>query len=175
MFSLIDQKTSINQFPNLIQQSLNKVEDTKPNSISSNDSTQEPNPKRLNYILEDTKKSYSVHLILYEEKIKIKVYPLPEGNCDYFYEREFSQEELIKKVNNAFKLCTDIEDSFKYFEELFTDKEKKFSIKEEKDIFINSDNSEENDAISKISKSKINSHNNSFGGLISENSLQKSY
>ena len=135
MFSLIDQKTSINQFPNLIQQSLNKVEDTKPNSISSNDSTQEPNPKRLNYILEDTKKSYSVHLILYEEKIKIKVYPLPEGNCDYFYEREFSQEELIKKVNNAFKLCTDIEDSFKYFEELFTDKEKKFSIKEEKDIF----------------------------------------
>ena len=135
MFSLIEQKTSINQFPNLIQQSLNKVDDAKPNSISSNDSTQEPNPKRLNYILEDNKKSYSVYLILYEETIKIKVYPLPEGTCDYFYEREFSQEELIKKVNNAFKLCTDIEDSFKYFEELFTDKEKKFSIKEEKEIF----------------------------------------
>ena len=45
---------------------------------------------------------------------------------------------------------------------------------EEKDIFINSDNSEDNDMISKISKSKRNSHNNSFGGLISENSLQKS-
>ena len=45
---------------------------------------------------------------------------------------------------------------------------------EEKDIFINSDNSEDNDLISKISKSKVNSHNNSFGGLISENSLQKS-
>ena len=135
MFSLIGQNTSINQFPNLIQQSLNKAEDAKPNSISSNDSTQEPNPKRLNYILEDIKKSYSVYLILYEEKIKIKVYPLPEGYCDYFYEKEFSQEELIKKVNNAFKLCTDIEDSFKYFEELFTDKENKFSLKEEKDIF----------------------------------------
>ena len=41
---------------------------------------------------------------------------------------------------------------------------------EEKDIFINSENSEDND----ISKIKANSHNNSFGGLISENSLQKS-
>ena len=45
---------------------------------------------------------------------------------------------------------------------------------EEKDIFINSDNSEDNDLISKISKSKVNSNNNSFGGLISDNSLQKS-
>ena len=44
---------------------------------------------------------------------------------------------------------------------------------EEKDIFINSDISEDND-ISKISKNKVNSNNNSFGGLISDNSLQKS-
>ena len=134
MFSLIGQNTSINQFPNFIQQSLNKAEDTKPNSISSNDSTQEPNPKRLNYILEDIKKSYSVYLILYEEKIKIKVYPLPEGYCDYFYEKEFSQEELIKKVNKAFKyvliLKTLLNISMNY--SLI---KKKFSLKEEKDIF----------------------------------------
>ena len=44
---------------------------------------------------------------------------------------------------------------------------------EEKDIFINSDISEDND-ISKISKNKVNSNNNSFGGLISDNSMQKS-
>ena len=41
---------------------------------------------------------------------------------------------------------------------------------EEKDIFMNSENSEDND----ISKIKVNSHNNSFGGLISDNSLHKS-
>ena len=64
--------------------------------------------------------------------------------------------------------------------QIWWDKLEKYDIndlgmnEEEKDIFINSDNSEDNDLISKISKSKINSHNNSFGGLISENSLQKS-
>ena len=46
---------------------------------------------------------------------------------------------------------------------------------EEKDIFANSDNSEDNDIVSKISKNNnVNSNNNSFGGFISENSLQKS-
>ena len=45
---------------------------------------------------------------------------------------------------------------------------------EEKEIFINSDNSEENDVISKISNNQKMSGNNSFGGLISENSMQKS-
>ena len=45
---------------------------------------------------------------------------------------------------------------------------------EEKEIFINSDNSEENEAISKISNNQKMSGNNSFGGLISENSMQKS-
>jgi hypothetical protein len=45
---------------------------------------------------------------------------------------------------------------------------------EEKEIFINSDNSEENEVISRISNNQKMSGNNSFGGLISENSMQKS-
>ena len=45
---------------------------------------------------------------------------------------------------------------------------------EEKEIFINSDISEDNDVVSKISNNQKMSENNSFGGLISENSMQKS-
>ena len=45
---------------------------------------------------------------------------------------------------------------------------------EEKDIFINSDNSEDIDMVSKITKTKQNSNNNSFGGIVLDNSIQKS-
>ena len=45
---------------------------------------------------------------------------------------------------------------------------------EEKDIFVNSDISEDNDLISKISKNNVNSNNNSIGGLLLDNSLPKS-
>ena len=114
-----------------------KLEDNKPKSFSSNDSTHESNPKKQKYILEnyDKSKSYSVHLTLFEEKIKIKVDLIPIEKEEYFYERDISQEELVK-INKVFKLCNDIEESFEYFNDLLSDKQNPVMIKEENDLFF---------------------------------------
>ena len=126
--------TSINPFSKPVFQSDNKIGENKPNSVSSADTTNEPNPKRQKYIFENDGKSYEINLILMEDKIKIKVDLLPEGKEEYFYERDISQEEL-KKTNRVFRLFDYIEESFDYFSNLFNDEQNKFSVKEENCVF----------------------------------------
>ena len=135
MLSSLNQMTSINSFKNPSLQPENKIEDNKPNSFSSNDSTHEANPKSRKHIFEKDSNSYEVYLILYEDKIKIKVNKIPESKEEYFYETDISQEEL-KKANKMFKLCNDIEDSFDYLNELISDKQNKVIVKEENEKFI---------------------------------------
>ena len=135
MLSSLNQMTSINSFKNPSLQLDNKIEENKPNSFSSNDSTHESNPKSRKYIFEKDTNSYEVYLILYEDKIKIKVNKLPENIEEYFYETTISQEEL-KKSNKVFKLCNDIEDSFDYLNELIGDKQNKVIVNEENEKFI---------------------------------------
>ena len=63
---------SISPMPNSVKPSeISKIEDTKPNSFSSNDSTHESNPKNQKFFFENNNQSYAVYLIFYEEKIKI--------------------------------------------------------------------------------------------------------
>ena len=73
-----------------------------------------------------------MYLILYEEKIKIKVNLLSEGKDEYFYEKDITNEEF-KKINRVFKLCSDIDDLFEYLNELFSDKENQIMVKENYD------------------------------------------
>ena len=135
MLSSLNQMTSIDSLKNPALQPENKIEDNKPYSFSSNDSTHYSNPKKQKYIFEDCNKSYSVFLILLEEKIKIKVDIIPIEKEEYFYERDISQEELVK-INKVFKLCNDIEGSFDYFHILLSDKLNPVMVKEENDLFV---------------------------------------
>jgi hypothetical protein len=73
-------------------------------------------------------------LILFEDKIKIIVNPLTYGTDEYYYERDFSQEEL-KTNNKVFKLCNDIEESFEYFNDLFQDSQNQLLVNESNDFF----------------------------------------
>lgn len=129
MLTSLNQLASINPFPNPDLQSKSKIEDTKPNSSSSTDSTHDSNPKSQKYIFQNNQKFYEVYLILYEEKIKIKVNLLSEGRDEYFYEKDITNEEF-KKINRVFKLCSDIDDLFEYLNELFSDKENQIMVKE---------------------------------------------
>ena len=129
MLTSLNQLASINPFPNPDLQSKSKIEDTKPNSSSSTDSTHDSNPKSQKYIFQNNQKFYEVYLILYEEKIKIKVNLLSEGKDEYFYEKDITNEEF-KKINRVFKLCSDIDDLFEYLNELFSDKENQIMVKE---------------------------------------------
>ena len=137
MLPFLSQMTSIDSLQNPALHSENKQEVNKPKSSSSSDSTYESNPKKQKYIFEDCNKikSYSVHLILLEDKIKIKVDLIPIEKEEYFYERDISQEELVK-TNKLFKLCNDIEGSFDYFHDLLSDKQNPIIVKEENDLFI---------------------------------------
>ena len=114
---------------------ISKIEDTKPNSFSSNDSTHESNPKNQKFFFENNNRSYAVYLIFYEDKIKIKVNTVPEGKDEFFYEREITQGELMK-INRVFQFCNNIEESFDYFNTLFGDKQNPLNIKEETDKLI---------------------------------------
>jgi len=137
---MISQPKEINTFKNNSQPNSNdkkKLEDTKPNSFISNDSTNEiinQNKKKKKYIFENNNKSYSIILILFEDKIKIIVNPLTYGIDEYYYEKDFSQEEL-KNNNKVFKLCNDIEESFDYFNDLFQDKQNQLLVNESDDFF----------------------------------------
>ena len=135
MLSSLNQMTSIDSLKNPALQPEAKNEDNKPYSFSSNDSTHYSNPKKQKYIFEDCTKSYSVFLILLDEKIKIKIDIIPIEKEEYFYERDISQEELVK-INKVFKLCNDIEGSFDYFHTLLSDKLNPVIVKEENDLFI---------------------------------------
>jgi hypothetical protein len=127
---------SIAPIPNPVQPSdISKIEDTKPNSFST-DSTHDSNPKNQKYFFNsNNNKSYAVYLILYEEKMKIKVNTIPEGKDEFFFEREITQEELMK-INRVFQFCNNIEESFDYFNTLFSDKQNQINIKEENDKIV---------------------------------------
>ena len=138
MLSNHDQMASIKCFPQQMKNNEVKLEETKPNSFTSTDSTIDPNInskiKKQKYIFKNDKKIYSVLLILIDEKIKIIVYPMNIGKDEYFYEKDFSQEEL-KENNKVFKLCNDIEDSYEYLNDLFEDKENQLIVNETNDYF----------------------------------------
>ena len=128
--------TSMKSVSNTLSQKENtKLEENKQSSSSSTstDSTHDSNPKNLKYIFVNNNKSYELNMILYEEKIKIKIYPLSEGKEKYFYQKEFTQENL-GQINKVFHLCTDIEDSFVYFDRLFSDKQNKLTVNEVNDV-----------------------------------------
>ena len=136
MLTSLNQMASISPMPNSVKPSeISKIEDTKPNSFSSNDSTHESNPKKQKFFFENNNQSYAVYLIFYEEKIKIKVNRVPEGRDEFFFEREISQDELMK-INRVFRFCNNIEESFDYFNTLFSDKQNPLNIKEETDKLI---------------------------------------
>ena len=112
-----------------------KIEETKlKNSFISTDSTneQEINNKIFKYILKNDKKAYHIFLILFKEKLKIKVKPILDKN-EYFYEIEFTQKEL-NDMNKIFKLCNKIEESFGYLNELFKEEQNQFIIYESNDL-----------------------------------------
>ena len=137
MLSNKNQITSIIKSP---QQSTNneiKIEETKINSFISTDSTNDSNIniKKQTYIFENNNISYSISLILYEDKIKIKAYPMIKGKDEYYYEREFSHEEL-NKLNKVFKLCNNIEESYEYLNDLFKEKQNQINVYEKNDFFI---------------------------------------
>ena len=138
MLSNHDQMASIKCFPQQMKNNEVKLEETKPNSFTSTDSTIDPNInskiKKQKYIFKNDKNIYSVLLILIDEKIKIIVYPMNIGKDEYFYEKDFSQEEL-KENNKVFKLCNDIEDSYEYLNDLFEDKENQLIVNETNDYF----------------------------------------
>ena len=136
MLSSFNQMASIAPIPNPVQPSdISKIEDTKPNSFST-DSTHDSNPKNQKYFFNsNNNKSYAVYLILYEEKMKIKVNTIPEGKDEFFFEREITQEELMK-INRVFQFCNNIEESFDYFNTLFSDKQNQINIKEENDKIV---------------------------------------
>jgi len=136
MLSSFNQMASIAPIPNPVQPSdISKIEDTKPNSFST-DSTHDSNPKNQKYFFNsNNNKSYAVYLILYEEKMKIKVNTIPEGKDEFFFEREITQEELMK-INRVFQFCNNIEESFDYFNTLFSDKQKQKKIKKENDKIV---------------------------------------
>ena len=113
-----------------------KIEETKlKNSFISTDSTneQEINNKIFKYILENDKKAYHIFLILFKEKLKIKVKPILDKN-EYFYEIEFTQKEL-NNINKIFKLSNNIEESFGYLNELFKEEQNQFIAYESNDLF----------------------------------------
>ena len=115
------------------------LDENKPNSFISTDSTNDPNTN-LNqnikkYIFKNDNISYLLSMRLIEEKIKITVKAIKEKIDDYFFERDFSQEEL-KNINKVFKLCNDIKESYEYFDDLFKNEESQLSVSESNDIFI---------------------------------------
>lgn len=136
MLPSFNQMASIAPIPNPVQPSdISKIEDTKPNSFST-DSTHDSNPKNQKYFFNsNNNKSYAVYLILYEEKMKIKVNTIPEGKDEFFFEREITQEELMK-INRVFQFCNNIEESFDYFNTLFSDKQNQINIKEENEKIV---------------------------------------
>ena len=126
MLSNQNQITSITNFSQQIPINEQKIEDSKLNSFSS-DSTNDININSKKYLFENDNKSYNIYLILYEEKIKIKV--KQKDLKEYYYEKEFSLEEL-KSINKIFKLCSDIEDSFFYFNDLFKESQNEIIVYE---------------------------------------------
>ena len=137
---MISHNKEINSLKNNSQPTSNdkkKLEETKANSLISSYSTNDiinQKQKKKKYIFENNNKFYSIILILFEDKIKIIVNPLTYGIDEYYYEKDFSQEEL-KNNNKVFKLCNDIEESFDYFNDLFEDKQNQLLINECDDFF----------------------------------------
>ena len=131
------------------------IEDKNLNYINNNFNTDINNKKNYNLINKNIEKGIPINDIKINKEITKKEEE----------EKEEEKEEEEKRRNDK--------------NQIWWEKLENYDIndlgmnEEEKDIFVNSDFSEDND-ISKISKAKVNSHNNSFGGLISENSLQKS-
>lgn len=137
MLSNQSQIASIFNIPRNIPNNEPNKEDVKINSLISSQTTDESNlnMKRHKYIFEYDKKSYIIYFILVEEKIKIKVKPENQEIDEYYYERDFSQEEL-KQINKVFKLCNNIEESYNYLNDLFQENQNHINICEDKDLFI---------------------------------------
>ena len=127
MLSSKNQITSITDFPQQIPFNEQKIEESKLNSFISTDSNNDTNINTKKYIFENDKKSYTIFLILFEEKIKIKVNP--KDFQEYYYEKDFSLEDL-KRINNIFKICNNIEEPFTYFNELFQENQNEITISE---------------------------------------------
>ena len=157
------------------QNNESQIEETKlKNSFISSESTNEldVNNKIFKYILENNKKIYHIFLILSKEKIKIKVIPLEKN--EYYYEIEFTQEEL-NNLNKIFKLCNNIKESFVYLNELFKEKQNLFIIYESNDL-INIEKKLQFSVplkiqIPKFSIVKDNCNNNVIKTKINENNL----
>lgn len=134
-------QNNIVSMKNFHQQILNNeiiLDENKPNSFISTESTNDPNinpnQKIQKYIFENNNKLYSLFINLFEEKIKITINLIKEKQDDYYYEKDFSQEEL-KTVNNVFKLCNDIEESYEYFNDLFKEKNNQVIVNESNNSF----------------------------------------
>ena len=126
---------------NFHQQVLNNeiiLDENKPNSFISTESTNDPNinpnQKIQKYIFENNNKLYSLFINLFEDKIKITINLIKEKQDEYYYEKDFSQEELTS-INNVFKLCNDIEESYEYFNDLFKEKNNQVILNESNNSF----------------------------------------
>ena len=114
-------------------------DENKQNSPISTESTNDLNinlnQNRKKYVFKSSNISYSLYIYFLEETIKITVYKIKEKVVDdYYYERDFSQEDL-RSINKVFKLCNDIRESFEYFNDLFKNEENQISLSESNDVF----------------------------------------
>ena len=136
MLSNQSQIASIFSFPQKIPNDEPNKEVVKINALISSDSTNESNlnTRKHKYIFENENKLYIIHLILLEDKLKIKVSPKIQEKDEYYYERDFSQEEL-KQINKVFKLCNNIEDSYNYLNDLFKENQTQINVCEHNDLF----------------------------------------
>ena len=137
---LLNQKNIVSM-KNFHQQVFNNeiiLDENKPNSFISTESTNDPNinpnQKIQKYIFENNNKLYSLFINLFEDKIKITINLIKENQDEYYYEKDFSQEELTS-INNVFKLCNDIEESYEYFNDLFKEKNNQVILNESNNSF----------------------------------------
>ena len=136
--------------------------------MSQNSQTSQKSQK---YRYENDSKVYDISLVIVDNKIKITVNPKPEDKFKYYYENEFSQEEL-NRIHKIFKLCSNIDDSYEYFIDIFNVQENKPIIKE----YDNNLNIEKKFQISQplkieISKKFLDTNNKTDEKIINLNDL----
>jgi len=150
-------------------------EESKDNDTKNKDTSKDISKISKDITIAEDKHTSNNNITVIENKIEEKGQEQLDNNNN-------ENNNTEDKVTNLAKAEVEESDENKKKDknQIWWDKLENYDIndlglnEEEKEIFINSDNSEENDVVSKISNNQKMSGNNSFGGLISDNSMQKS-
>ena len=159
-------------------------EESKDNDTKNKDTSKDISKISKDITIAEDKHISNNNISVIENKIDEKGQEQLNSNDNENKDNENKNNEnnnIEDKVTNLARTEVDSDENKKKDKnQIWWDKLENYDIndlglnEEEKEIFINSDNSEENDVISKISNNQKMSGNNSFGGLISDNSMQKS-